>query len=119
MPWKPFIDKLNSEWEAFTLYSSVILNVNIAFLVVPSLSSAARISNYASTVSSAVCRGRCMLIHADQASFFMMWAALDTRTVLWLHSMTRKTEEGFGTGRDIIASLAKFFVRGSRQRKAN
>ncbi|KAG1747680.1 hypothetical protein EDB19DRAFT_1630622, partial [Suillus lakei] len=50
--WKRFIDKLNSEWEAFTLYSTVILNANIAFLAVPNVKPAARISSYVSTASS-------------------------------------------------------------------
>ncbi|KAG2141053.1 hypothetical protein DEU56DRAFT_734554 [Suillus clintonianus] len=50
--WKRFIDKLNSEWEAFTLYSTIILNANIAFLAVPNVNHAARISSYVSTVSS-------------------------------------------------------------------
>ncbi|KAF9236957.1 hypothetical protein BU15DRAFT_76447 [Melanogaster broomeanus] len=50
--WKRFIAKLNSEWQEFTLYGTVVLNANVAFLAVPNMSSAARTSSYVSMACS-------------------------------------------------------------------
>ncbi|KAG5719092.1 hypothetical protein E4T56_gene2112 [Termitomyces sp. T112] len=37
--WKAHISKLNSEWQEFTLYATVILNANVAFLAIQSVDS--------------------------------------------------------------------------------
>ncbi|KAF9236956.1 hypothetical protein BU15DRAFT_76446 [Melanogaster broomeanus] len=43
--WKRFINKLNSEWQEFTLYGTVVLNANVAFLALTNLTPAARTSS--------------------------------------------------------------------------
>ncbi|KIJ11345.1 hypothetical protein PAXINDRAFT_101701 [Paxillus involutus ATCC 200175] len=50
--WKRFIDKLNSEWQEFTLYGTVVLNANVAFLGIQSINSTAKTLSYVSTVCS-------------------------------------------------------------------
>ncbi|KAH7924789.1 hypothetical protein BV22DRAFT_1119960 [Leucogyrophana mollusca] len=59
IPWKKFIDSLNSEWQEFTLYATVVLNANVAFLAVPGVDlgtggneSPAQIASYISIVNS-------------------------------------------------------------------
>lgn len=36
-PWKDFIDNLVRGWEGFVLYSTVLLNANVAFLAIPNV----------------------------------------------------------------------------------
>ncbi|KIJ66565.1 hypothetical protein HYDPIDRAFT_109616, partial [Hydnomerulius pinastri MD-312] len=50
--WKRFIDKLNSEWQEFTLYGTVVLNANVAFLAVPTINYPAEIASYVSMICS-------------------------------------------------------------------
>ncbi|KAF9235819.1 hypothetical protein BU15DRAFT_50898, partial [Melanogaster broomeanus] len=57
--WQTYISGLNAEWKGFTLYSTVMLAVDISFLAVPGVQaasgdsqSAATISIYASVISS-------------------------------------------------------------------
>ncbi|TFK32674.1 hypothetical protein BDQ12DRAFT_692200 [Crucibulum laeve] len=55
--WRMFIGNLNSEWMELTLYSTVIMNANVAFLAIPGVSdtetaTAGQIISYASTVAS-------------------------------------------------------------------
>ncbi|EJF57927.1 hypothetical protein DICSQDRAFT_157070 [Dichomitus squalens LYAD-421 SS1] len=58
IPWGSFIGKLQNEWQEFVLYSTVLLNANVAFLAIPSVDSgnghvtAAQISSYLSVVTS-------------------------------------------------------------------
>ncbi|EIW87388.1 hypothetical protein CONPUDRAFT_149421 [Coniophora puteana RWD-64-598 SS2] len=67
IPWKKFVDKLNDEWMGYTLYSTVILNSNVAFLALMNVSpqadqnapantpypqTPAQIASYVSTVAS-------------------------------------------------------------------
>ncbi|KAH7914526.1 hypothetical protein BJ138DRAFT_1079243 [Hygrophoropsis aurantiaca] len=59
IPWKKFIDSLNSEWQEFTLYATVVLNANVAFLAVPGVDlgtggtqSPAQVASYISIVAS-------------------------------------------------------------------
>ncbi|KAI0823006.1 hypothetical protein BC628DRAFT_1326187 [Trametes gibbosa] len=57
-PWSGFIGKLQNEWQEFVLYSTVLLNANVAFLAIPSVGdgskqlSAAQISSNLSIVTS-------------------------------------------------------------------
>ncbi|KAI0763100.1 hypothetical protein BD413DRAFT_484729 [Trametes elegans] len=57
-PWSSFIGKLQNEWQEFILYSTVLLNANVAFLAIPSVDTgtgqltAAQISSYLSIVTS-------------------------------------------------------------------
>ncbi|KAG1879591.1 hypothetical protein C8R48DRAFT_767843 [Suillus tomentosus] len=62
---QPFIYKLNSEWEAFTLYSPVILNAIIAFLDDPNINPVVRISSYLPTINivSAIILGLLLMCH--------------------------------------------------------
>ncbi|KAJ7134852.1 hypothetical protein C8R44DRAFT_436622 [Mycena epipterygia] len=58
--WKPFIHKLNTEWQDFTLFATVILNANVAFLSITSVDtltdngrhSVVQIASYLSIVAS-------------------------------------------------------------------
>ncbi|KAH7886450.1 hypothetical protein F5I97DRAFT_1928299 [Phlebopus sp. FC_14] len=50
--WKRFINRLNSEWQEFTLYGTVVLNANVAFLAISDLNYAAQVSSYVSIVCS-------------------------------------------------------------------
>ncbi|KAF9235820.1 hypothetical protein BU15DRAFT_50927, partial [Melanogaster broomeanus] len=57
--WQTYISGLNAEWKGFTLYSTVVLAVDISFLAVPGVladsedsHSAATITIYASVISS-------------------------------------------------------------------
>ncbi|KAF9236042.1 hypothetical protein BU15DRAFT_50585 [Melanogaster broomeanus] len=57
--WKTYITSLNAEWNGFTIFSTVMLAVDIGFLAVPGVQaaggdshSAAAISIYASVISS-------------------------------------------------------------------
>jgi len=51
--WNVFADKLNTEWNSFTIYSTVMLAVDISFLSVPSMGSApvAMVATYMSLLS--------------------------------------------------------------------
>ncbi|KAI0631094.1 hypothetical protein C8Q77DRAFT_1062481 [Trametes polyzona] len=57
-PWSGFIGRLLNEWQEFILYSTVLLNANVAFLAIPSVDdgtghlSAAQISSNLSIVTS-------------------------------------------------------------------
>ncbi|OJA08211.1 hypothetical protein AZE42_06851 [Rhizopogon vesiculosus] len=50
--WKNFIDRLNNEWNGFTIFSTVMLAVDISFLAVPSVQgqTAANLVAYLSTL---------------------------------------------------------------------
>ncbi|KAH8101122.1 hypothetical protein BXZ70DRAFT_110008 [Cristinia sonorae] len=37
LPWAIFIEKLKDEWQEFTLFATVLLNANVAFLAIPSV----------------------------------------------------------------------------------
>ncbi|KAH7914537.1 hypothetical protein BJ138DRAFT_999925, partial [Hygrophoropsis aurantiaca] len=58
--WKTFIETMNSEWKEFTLYATVVLNANVAFLALPDVTSQttsasqspAQIASYISIVTS-------------------------------------------------------------------
>ncbi|RDB29917.1 hypothetical protein Hypma_014083 [Hypsizygus marmoreus] len=57
--WTQFVNQLNAEWQEFTLYGTVLLNANVAFLAIQSVDvghesyrSPAQIASYASIVSS-------------------------------------------------------------------
>ncbi|KIK97728.1 hypothetical protein PAXRUDRAFT_31630 [Paxillus rubicundulus Ve08.2h10] len=50
--WKRFINKLNSEWQEFTLYGTVVLNANVAFLAIQNIKSTTKTLSYVSTVCS-------------------------------------------------------------------
>ncbi|KAJ7173493.1 hypothetical protein C8R46DRAFT_1082980, partial [Mycena filopes] len=59
--WQPFILRLNKEWQEFTLYGTVVLNANVAFLSIQSVDqggfptdnrSPAQISSYLSILTS-------------------------------------------------------------------
>ncbi|KAG7448691.1 uncharacterized protein BT62DRAFT_929785 [Guyanagaster necrorhizus] len=58
--WGIFIEKLNAEWQEFILYSTVLLNANVAFLAIQSVDdssdnpgrSPAQLSSYLSTIAS-------------------------------------------------------------------
>ncbi|KAJ7512644.1 hypothetical protein B0H11DRAFT_1946655 [Mycena galericulata] len=59
--WSEFITRLNSEWQEFTLYGTVVLNANVAFLSIQSVDqdgnavptrSPAQISSYLSILTS-------------------------------------------------------------------
>ncbi|KIK95832.1 hypothetical protein PAXRUDRAFT_352250 [Paxillus rubicundulus Ve08.2h10] len=57
--WKTYISSLNTEWNGFTIYSTVMLAVDISFLAVPGVQAAsgdpqsgATIAIYASAISS-------------------------------------------------------------------
>ncbi|KIJ62662.1 hypothetical protein HYDPIDRAFT_30255 [Hydnomerulius pinastri MD-312] len=56
--WKTYISRLNSEWNGFTIYSTVMLAVDISFLAVPGVESpdgdqsGATLSIYASVITS-------------------------------------------------------------------
>ncbi|KAK0449708.1 uncharacterized protein EV420DRAFT_760800 [Desarmillaria tabescens] len=58
--WTIFIEKLNTEWQEFILYSTVLLNANVAFLAIQSVDessenagrSPAQISSYVSIIAS-------------------------------------------------------------------
>ncbi|KAF9235813.1 hypothetical protein BU15DRAFT_50945, partial [Melanogaster broomeanus] len=57
--WRTYISGLNTEWNGFTIFSTVMLAVDISFLAVPGVQaasgdpqSAATISIYASVISS-------------------------------------------------------------------
>ncbi|KAJ6584173.1 hypothetical protein DFH09DRAFT_267499 [Mycena vulgaris] len=57
--WKPLIHKLNTEWQDFTLFATVILNANVAFLSINSVDlptesrhSPVQIASYLSIVAS-------------------------------------------------------------------
>ncbi|KAF7344557.1 hypothetical protein MSAN_01937600 [Mycena sanguinolenta] len=59
--WALFVTRLNSEWEQFTLYATVVLNANMAFLSIQSVDqggnlvparSAAQLASYASILAS-------------------------------------------------------------------
>ncbi|KAJ7893577.1 hypothetical protein B0H13DRAFT_2527448 [Mycena leptocephala] len=59
--WAEFITRLNGEWKEFTLYATVVLNANVAFLAIQSVDnngaqnpnrSPAQISSYLSTLMS-------------------------------------------------------------------
>ncbi|OBZ67952.1 hypothetical protein A0H81_12483 [Grifola frondosa] len=58
LPWSHFIGKLQNEWQEFILYSTVLLNANVAFLAIPSVDNdngnrtPAQISSYLSIVTS-------------------------------------------------------------------
>jgi len=66
LPWATFIEKLKNEWQEFVLYSTVLLNANVAFLAIPSVDpnsnsssgtiaatrTPAQIASYASIISS-------------------------------------------------------------------
>ncbi|KAI0720666.1 hypothetical protein C8T65DRAFT_735621 [Cerioporus squamosus] len=57
VPWGTFIGKLQTEWQEFVLYATVLLNANVAFLAIPSVDNgedvtAAQISSYLSIVTS-------------------------------------------------------------------
>ncbi|KAH7923791.1 hypothetical protein BV22DRAFT_1130364 [Leucogyrophana mollusca] len=71
--WKNFINKLNSEWSGFTIYSTVMLAVDVSFLAVPGVDSAsieeqslATVAIYLSTLN-AVGSLVVSLILADQS----------------------------------------------------
>lgn len=60
-PWIQFIDKLNTEWQEFSIIATVLLNANVAFLSIQSVDnggsvvadrSAAQITSYISIVTS-------------------------------------------------------------------
>ncbi|KAG6811849.1 hypothetical protein H0H92_005582 [Tricholoma furcatifolium] len=59
-PWSDFISKLISDWQEFTLYSTVVLNANVAFLAIQSVDSSshgdvrspAQIASYTSITTS-------------------------------------------------------------------
>ncbi|KAK0459284.1 uncharacterized protein EV420DRAFT_313641 [Desarmillaria tabescens] len=58
--WTSFTEKLNTEWQEVTLYATVLLNANVAFLAIQSVDdasadggrSAAQISSYVSMIAS-------------------------------------------------------------------
>ncbi|KAF8190319.1 hypothetical protein K438DRAFT_1831838 [Mycena galopus ATCC 62051] len=59
--WAEFVTRLNDEWQEFTLYATVVLNANVAFLSIQSVDqggnivsarSAAQISSYLSMLTS-------------------------------------------------------------------
>ncbi|KAK0495915.1 hypothetical protein EDD18DRAFT_1353543 [Armillaria luteobubalina] len=58
--WTVFMEKLNTEWQEFILYSTVLLNANVAFLAIQSVDessdkagrSPAQISSYISIIAS-------------------------------------------------------------------
>ncbi|KAF9467789.1 hypothetical protein BDZ94DRAFT_1247715 [Collybia nuda] len=57
--WVQFINKLNTEWQEFTLYATVLLNANVAFLAIQSVDinqdthrSPAQIFSYISIITS-------------------------------------------------------------------
>ncbi|KAJ7134863.1 hypothetical protein C8R44DRAFT_436792 [Mycena epipterygia] len=58
--WEPFIHKLNTEWHDFTLFATVVLNANVAFLSIKSVDtltdnghhSVEQIASYLSIVAS-------------------------------------------------------------------
>ncbi|KAJ7266926.1 hypothetical protein B0H12DRAFT_1320913 [Mycena haematopus] len=59
--WAQFVTRLNSEWQEFTLYATVVLNANVAFLSIQSVDqggnlvsarSPAQISSYVSILAS-------------------------------------------------------------------
>ncbi|KAG2095904.1 uncharacterized protein F5147DRAFT_717567 [Suillus discolor] len=50
--WNQFIDKLNDEWTGLALSATVILNANIAFLAISSVSDTAGLLSYISVVCS-------------------------------------------------------------------
>ncbi|KAF9225080.1 hypothetical protein BS17DRAFT_778081 [Gyrodon lividus] len=97
--WKRFIDKLNSEWQEFTLYGTVVLNANVAFLAVPNINSAARTSSYVSMICSvgAVILGLLLVRQnrtkgrdsAEEAVYFMTrmtYSMFGTETLALLYS---------------------------------
>ncbi|KIJ05936.1 hypothetical protein PAXINDRAFT_121946 [Paxillus involutus ATCC 200175] len=70
--WKTYISSLNTEWNGFTIYSTVMLAVDVGFLAVPGVQAAsgdpqsgATIAIYASVISS-VCALIISLILAGQ-----------------------------------------------------
>ncbi|KAG1902641.1 uncharacterized protein F5891DRAFT_1276957 [Suillus fuscotomentosus] len=62
---KQFIYELNSEWEAFTLYSTVISNAIIVFLDDPNVNPVVRISSYLPTINivNAIILGLLLMCH--------------------------------------------------------
>jgi len=51
-PWTDFMQKIRSEWQEFVLYSTVLLNANVAFLAINNLPHAPQIASYVSTAAS-------------------------------------------------------------------
>ncbi|EIW87350.1 hypothetical protein CONPUDRAFT_161915 [Coniophora puteana RWD-64-598 SS2] len=60
VPWKQFVTTLNREWQDYTLYSTIILTANVAFLALPdvtlqgqpSTQTVAQMISFVSTVTS-------------------------------------------------------------------
>ncbi|TCD59974.1 hypothetical protein EIP91_010953 [Steccherinum ochraceum] len=64
LPWGLFIEKLKSEWQEFTLFATVLLNANVAFLAIPSVDSGLDTRSPPQIISyvSIVCGIGCIII---------------------------------------------------------
>ncbi|KAH7921699.1 hypothetical protein BV22DRAFT_1121988 [Leucogyrophana mollusca] len=96
--WKAFINQLNSEWNGFTIYSTVMLAVDVSFLAVPGVDAASQQSQSFATVTiylsalAAVSSLVLSLILADQNR--SQGGESVTKAAAFLNRMTRSV---FGT----------------------
>ncbi|KAK0237922.1 hypothetical protein EDD85DRAFT_832343 [Armillaria nabsnona] len=103
--WTIFIEKLNTEWQEFILYSTVLLNANVAFLAIQSVDessdnpgrSPAQISSYISIIASigSIILGL-LLIRKNRSK------ARDSSQEAWLFLRSQKRNK---TGLETLAIL--------------
>ncbi|KAG1783354.1 hypothetical protein EV702DRAFT_1041043 [Suillus placidus] len=98
--WNQFIDKLDSEWEAFTLYSIAILNANIAFLAVPNVNPTTLPCRPSSTAclahsSCGDCLTHVLVGCAVGLVTLLIWAVWDTHSVWWLYPTRQRIKRNF------------------------
>jgi len=68
-PWIEFMNKLREEWKEYILYSTVLLNANVAFLAINGVATPAQIASYASTGASVGSIVTGLLLHREHRSF--------------------------------------------------
>ncbi|KAK0192798.1 hypothetical protein F5146DRAFT_1041528 [Armillaria mellea] len=103
--WSIFIEKLNTEWQEFILYSTVLLNANVAFLAIQSVDessddpgrSPAQITSYISIIASigSIILGL-LLIRKNRSK------ARDSSQEAWLFLRSQKRNK---TGLETLAIL--------------
>ncbi|KAK0452419.1 hypothetical protein EV421DRAFT_1768788 [Armillaria borealis] len=103
--WTIFIEKLNTEWQEFILYSTVLLNANVAFIAIQSVDdssdhpgrSPAQISSYISIIASigSIILGL-LLIRKNRSK------ARDSSQEAWLFLRSQKRNK---TGLETLAIL--------------